>query len=120
MSKGKAADDSGIVAEMLKQGNSRCPHTFGQCLVQWSTRKDAQDARKMVKVEQTVHLVPTHKGSAELPGKQPVYLTVHLTWEVQTVRTTHNSNITLSMEQQITLSKEQQTKLSMEMQVKLQ
>ena len=81
-------------------------------------RKDAQDARKMVNVElpreQTVHLmwnVPTHKGSAELPGKQPEYLTTHCTWEVQTVQMTHNVNITLSKEQQITLSMEMQVKL---------
>ena len=64
------------------------------------TMEDAQDARKMVDVE--------------LPRKQPVYLTVHLTWEVQTVQMTHNVKIKLSKEQQIKLSKEQQITLSKE------
>ena len=43
----------------------------------------------------------------ELPREQ----TEHLTKEVQTVRTTHYVNITLSKEQRITLWKEQQITL---------
>ena len=85
--------------------------TRKECPVQWSTRKDAQDARETVKIklprEQTVRLTwvaPTQKANAGLPEEQPVYLTVHLTWEVQTVRTTHNVNIKLLTEQQIKLS----------------
>ena len=41
-------------------------------LVQWSTRKDAQDAGEMV-------TITTQNANVELPKEQPV----HRTWEVQ-------------------------------------
>ena len=47
-------------------------HAFRQCPVQWSTRKDAQDAGEMVTITK-------HNANVELPREQ----SVHLTWEVQ-------------------------------------
>ena len=63
-------------------------HTFCQCPVSWSTRKDAVDAGEMVTItthnanvelpiEQQLHLTEEVKTNVELKTVQPV----HLTWE---------------------------------------
>ena len=45
------------------------PNTFGQCPVQWSIRKDAQNARKMVDAELPRADRASHVGVADAKGK---------------------------------------------------